>query len=165
MLCDVMALTNFGGCQMRQSEVFQRLWREFEDTHDHQAISAREVVDWAVRNRALPLPQIDPHDVLASQMSRALRAEYAIDARGRRYRLNHAIRITRNGVQYTMWGILGYADYDHMKRAFMQRREQIVRDLTQLQVDVEVYNGMKPEQPPIQLQLDFTDDIAQHRAA
>lgn len=145
--------------------LFQQLWCEFEETHDHQAISAREVVDWAVRHRALPLPQIDPRDVLAAQMSRALRESYAIDSQGRRYRLNHAIRITKNGVQHTMWGMLGHADHVHMEQAFRQRREQIVRDLVQLQVDVEVYADMMPHRPPIQLELNFKNDVAQRRVA
>jgi hypothetical protein len=147
-----------------QAEHFQALWREYEQEHDHAPASAREVVDWAVANRQLELPKIDPRDVLAAQMSRALREEYATDEQGRRYRLNHAMRITKNGVQFTMWGILGYAPHSHMQRAFTQRREQVVGDLVQLAVDVEVYTEMAPHQPPIQLVLDFTDDVAERRA-
>ena len=147
-----------------QAEVFQELWREYEEEHDHLSASAREVVDWAVRERGLALPRIDPRDVLASQMARALREEYATDSKGRRYRVNHAMRITKDGVQYTMWGMLGYADHLHMQRAFTQRREQVVGDLVQLQIDVEVYTEMTPHETPIQLVLNFTDDVAERRA-
>lgn len=147
-----------------QAERLQELWREYEQEHDHAPASAREVVDWAVRYRALPLPRIDPRDILASQMSRALREEYDTDNKGRRYRLNHAMRITKSGVQYTIWGILGYAPHLHMQRAFTQRREQVIGDLVQLQVDVEVYTERTPHEPPIQLVLDFTDDVAERRA-
>jgi hypothetical protein len=97
-------------------------------------------------------------------MSRALREEYATDSQGRRYRLNHAMRVTKNGVQLTMWGILGYADHLHMQRAFTQRREQVVRDLVQLHIDVEVYIEMTPDQPRIQLVLGFADDVAERRS-
>lgn len=147
-----------------QTEHFQALWRDYEQEHDHVPASAREVVDWAVANRSLELPRIDPRDVLASQMSRALREEYAMDAKGRRYRVNHAMRVTKNGVQLTMWGILGYAPHSHMQRAFTQRREQVVGDLVQLHVDVEVYTEMTPHEAPIQLVLDFRDDVAERRA-
>jgi hypothetical protein len=126
--------------------------------------SAREVVDWAVSLGKLALPRVDPRDVLASQMSRALREEYATDDKGRRYRVNHAMRVTKNGVQLTMWGILGFAPHSHMERAFTQRREQVIGDLVQLDVDVEVYNEMNPDQLPIQLVLDFSDDVAERRA-
>lgn len=146
-----------------QAERFQELWREYENEHDHVAVSSRIVVDWAVGKGALELPRIDPREVLASQMSRALREEYATDARGRRYRVNHAVRIMKGGVQTTIWGILGYAPHSHMERAYTQRREQVVGDLVQLHVDVEVYNEMSG-QPSIQLVLDFGDDVAERRA-
>lgn len=149
---------------LTQTEEFQRLWREYEAEHDHQAASSREVVDWAVRERGLRLPRIDPRDALATQMSRALREEYATDKQGRRYRLNHAMRITKDGVQLTIWGILGYAPHIHMQRAFTQRREQVIGELVQLQTDVEVYTEMTPDEKPIQLILDFTDDVAERRA-
>ncbi len=148
-----------------QTEHFQVLWRDYEQEHNHAPASAREVVDWAVANRGLELPRIDPRDILASQMSRALREEYATDAKGRRYRVNHAMRLTKNGIQLTIWGILGYAPHSHMHRAFTQRREQVVGDLVQLHVDVEVYTEMTPHEVPIQLVLDFTDDVAERRAA
>ena len=150
--------------ELTQAEEFQRLWREYEEQHDHAAASAREVVDWAVRERGLQLPRIDPRDVLASQMARALREEYATDAKGRRYRVNHAMRVTKNGVQMTFWGIMGFASHVHMQRAFTQRREQVIGDLVQLHIDVEVYNEQIPAEKQIQLVLDFKDDVAERRA-
>ena len=48
-----------------------------------------------------------------------------------------------------------------MEVAFTQRREQIVGDCHQLKTDVDVYNDMKKEKPPIQLELNFTDDVAE----
>ncbi len=148
-----------------QTEVFQNLWREYEEEHDHAAASAREVVDWAVRERGLKLPRVDPRDVLASQLARALREEYATDAQGRRYRVNHAMRVTKGGVQYTFWGVMGFASHIHMQRAFTQRREQVIGDLVQLQIDVEVYNERIPADKQIQLVLDFKDDVAERRTS
>lgn len=52
-----------------------------------------------------------------------------------------------------------------MERAFTQRREQVIGDLVQLQIDVEVYNDMNPGEKPVQLELDFKDDVAERRAA
>ncbi len=147
------------------AEAFQQLWRDYEDQHDHAAASAREVVDWAVRERGLRLPKVDPRDILAGQLARALREEYATDDQGRRYRVNHAMRVTKDGVQYTFWGILGFASHEHMQRAFTQRREQVVGDLVQLHIDVEVYNERVPIEKRIQLVLDFKDDVSERRAS
>lgn len=148
-----------------ETDLMQQLWRVYEHEHDHLPTSAREVVEWAVTNGKLELPTIDPLDVLASRMSRALREEYAVDHVGRRYRLNHAVRITKDGVQNTFWGIMGFAQRSHMEKAFTQRREQVIGDCLQLQIDVEVYNSKNPLEKPIQLILDFADDVAERRAA
>lgn len=51
-----------------------------------------------------------------------------------------------------------------MQRAFTQRREQVIGELVQLQTDVEVYTEMTPHEKPIQLVLDFSDDVAERRA-
>ncbi len=79
--------------------------------------------------------------------------------------MNHAVRITRRGVQYTMWAMLKTAPRAHMQRAFTQRREQVVGDLVQLATDVDVYNDMNKDTEPIQLVLDFTHDVEERRAA
>lgn len=150
---------------MTETERLQYLWKRYEHEHDHAPASAREVVAWAVREGELELPTIDPLDILAGQMARALREEYATDAEGRRYRLNHAVRVTKNGVQTTFWGIMGFAHRSHMERAFTQRREQVIGDCLQLQIDVDAYNAMNPLERPIQMVLDFTDDVAEKRAA
>jgi hypothetical protein len=148
-----------------ETEQLQKLWRVYEHDHDHAPASAREVVEWAVNEGKLELPTIDPLDVLAGQMARALREEYKTDEEGRRYRVNHAVRVTKNGVQTTFWGIMGFAHRSHMERAFTQRREQIIGDCLQLQIDVDAYNGMNPSEKPVQLVLNFTDDVAERRAA
>ena len=128
-------------------------------------LSAREAVEWAVREGLLELPEADPYDILAGQMSQALREEYAEDEQGRRYRVNHAVRVSKFGVQYTFWGVMGFASHDHMEKAFSQRREQIIVDNVQLKTDVDVYNDFnRGKRPEIQLVLDYTEDVAQREA-
>ena len=58
--------------------------------------------------------------------------------------------------------MMGYAPHAHMERAFSQRREQIISDCVQLKTDVDVYNTLnRGKQSPIQLILDFTEDVAE----
>src|SRR5690349_16926611 len=110
---------------MTKNERLQQIWHHFDEKKEHQPTSAREAVEWAVREGLLELPEIDPYDVLAGQMSSALRDEYETDSKGRRFRVNHAVRVTKSGVQFTFWAAMGYAPHEHMERAFNQRREQI----------------------------------------
>lgn len=141
------------------TEQLQRIWKQYEEEHGRLAASARDVVIWGVSNGLISLAHRDPYDQLAEDMSRALREQYSTDAKGRRYRVNHAVRVYKNGVQVTFWAMMDFAARSHMEKAFTQRREQVVGDCYQLRVDVEAYNGLHPEQPPLPLILDFTHDV------
>lgn len=147
---------------MTKNELLQNVWHQYEAENEHKPSSTREAVEHAVAEGLLELPHVDPYDVLARQMASALREEYAEDDQGRRYRVNHAARISVHGVQLTFWAVMNYAPHEHMEIAFAQRREQIVSDCSQLKTDVDVYNDMnRDKHPEIQLVLDFTDDVAE----
>jgi len=143
-------------------EELQNLFHRFTSEHGHWPTSAREAVEWAVKNGLAQLPIIDPLDVLAGEMARALREEYETDEKGRKYRVNHAVRVTKNGVQQSFWSEMGFAPHEHMVKAFNQRREQVIGDCVQLKTDVDAYND-KHKNNMIQLILDFTDDVAERQ--
>lgn len=148
---------------MTKDEKYQQIWHRYDADLNHRPNSTRQAVDWAIAEGLLnePIPD-DPRDTLASEMAHALRAEIQTDAKGRRYRVNHAARISEHGVQFTFWADMHYAPHDHMVRAFAQRREQVVGDLVQLRTDVDVYNDLtKGKNPPFQLELDMTWDVAE----
>jgi len=145
-----------------KKDELQSIWHRYDNEQEHKPSGTREVTEWAVANGFLELPEIDPYDVLAGQMAQALRDEYGTDEKGRRYRLNHAVRITKSGVQHTFWAVMGFASHEHMEKTFSQRREQIIGDCFQLKVDVDVYNTMNADKKqPVQLILDFTEDVAE----
>ncbi len=147
-----------------KNEKLQQVWHRYDNDHKHLPTSARQAAEWAVSEGLLDLPEIDPYDVLAGEMAQALRSEIHTDEHGRRYRVNHAVRVTKSGVQHTFWGMLGYAPHSHMEKAFFQRREQVIGDLVQLKTDIEVYNDLNVgKNPRIQLVLDFTDDVAERQ--
>lgn len=145
------------------NEQLQRVWHDFEEANGFLPSSARDAVKWGVERGMITVSPPDPYDKLAEDMARALREEYGTDRLGRRYRKNHAVRVTKSGVQHTMWAMLGEAPREHMQKAFIQRREQIVGDCVQLDTDVEVYNDMSAGQPPIRMLWDFRDDVAERR--
>jgi hypothetical protein len=149
---------------MTKNEELQKAWHAYEKEHGYVPATAREACIWAVGRGIVQIPDLDPFDKLAEDMARALREEYAVDSLGRRYRKNHAVRVpVKGGVQHTIWAILGEAPREHMQKAFIQRRAQIVGDCSQLATDVEVYNDMNKAQPPIQMLLDFRDDVEERR--
>ena len=144
-------------------EQLQKVWHAFEHENGHVPATTREAAQWGVARRLIEMPHVDPFAKLAEDMSAALREEYATDRQGRRYRVNHAVRVTKGGVQYTFWAIMKDAPREHMQKAFIQRREQVVGDCVQLATDVEAYNGMNEGQPPIPMLFDFRDDVEERR--
>jgi hypothetical protein len=146
------------------TEQLKRAWQLYELENNREPTALREVCDWAVARGILEPPDVDPMDVLASSMQKALREDYRTDEFGRRYRANHAVRITKAGVQHTLWALLDYAPREFMEKAFAQRRKQIVDDCFQLKTDVDVYNHKSSEAKPIQLILDFTEDVEELQA-
>lgn len=148
---------------MTYNEQLQRIWHDYEKEHGFLPARARDAVIWGERRGMIEIPEPDPYDKLAEDMARALREEYGTDRLGRRYRKNHAVRVNRGGVQHTFWAILGNAPREHMQKAFIQRREQIVGDCVQLATDVEVYNDLNRDSPPIQMLLDFRHDVEERR--
>lgn len=146
-------------------EQLQNVWHKYEAEHGAVPATAREAVAWGVSKNMIDLPAVDPLDKLASDMSTALREEYATDKSGRRFRVNHAVRVSKGGVQYTFWAMMKDAPREHMQKAFIQRREQIVGDCVQLNTDVEAYNGLNDDQQPIQMLFDFHDDIEERKFA
>jgi hypothetical protein len=144
-------------------EQLQNAWHEFERENGQLPATAREAVQWGVARGLISVPEVDPLAKLAEDMSTALREEYATDSEGRRYRVNHAVRVTRGGVQYTFWAMMRDAPREHMQKAFIQRREQVVGDCVQLATDVEAYNAMKSDQPAIPMLFDFSDDVEERR--
>ncbi|MCY4395022.1 MAG: hypothetical protein OXC10_07815 [Rhodospirillaceae bacterium] len=145
------------------NEQLQRVWHAFVKERGYLPATAREACMWGVAQGMIAAPDYDPYDRLSEDMSRALRGEYATDRMGRRYRKNHAVRVTKGGVQYTMWAILGHSAREHMHKAFIQRREQIVGDCFQLATDVDVYNDFHNDQEPIQIPFDFRDDVEERK--
>src|SRR5262245_54760251 len=141
------------------NEQLQKIWREYEHVHGYIPASACDAVKWGAERGMIEVPEMDPFDKLAEDIAKALREEYGTDANGRRYRKNHAVRVTKGGVQYTMWAIMGNAPRAHMHKAFIQRREQIVSDCVQLATDVAVYNDQNKAEEPIQIPFNFDDDV------
>jgi hypothetical protein len=147
------------------SEQLQRIYHEYTETHGGIPATLREAVEWGVEQGRIVMPNIDPLESVIGDMGRALRAEYGTDPLGRRYRRNHAARVTRDGVQFTFWAEMETAPREHMLKSFADRRNQIVGECVQLATDVSAYNEFNRNvQPPIQMVLDFTQDVEELQA-
>lgn len=141
------------------AQQMQDLFRRFREEVSADPADLREVAAWAIRKGLWHPRPADIHARFAEEMAEALRDEYRTDKAGRRYRAKHAVRLSSGGKQLSLWADIDDAPRAHMEKAFGQRRRQIVGDAHQLRLDVDHYNAAHTDEEPVQLVLDFTDDV------
>lgn len=142
-------------------EALQRLADDYFAESGKTTATTKEIAFWAIQNRKWDAPP----DLILSRcredFAKALREQYISDESGNPVRAKHVARIRQGEEQIHLWADIRSAPRDHMEMAFSQRREQIVGDCVQLKRDVDFYNAAHPGVKPIQLMLDFRDDVAE----
>ncbi len=146
---------------MSKRNEMQRFIRYYKDETGETEVDMHKVAQFAVsKGWSLPRP-VSPMDVLAKQFTQAAREEIRRDAvTGQPYRANHAIPVTvGSGEQLHLWIDIDEAPRKSMLKSLINRREQMVGDGLQLTLDADHWNRINPRDEPIQIPMDFTDDI------
>jgi hypothetical protein len=134
--------------------------REYKEATGKTEVDMKDVALFAVkRGWKLPDPK-SPLDRLASEFSKAARDEIRYDSNtGKPYRANHAISYTAGYAQTHLWIDIDEAPRKPMVKSLIMRREQMVGDGLQLTLDSDHWNSIHPEEEPIKIPMDFTDDV------
>jgi hypothetical protein len=125
------------------------------------------VAKWAIEHGLWKPPHRSPEEVLAGELSQALREQYIEDPQGRRVRRKHARRVEEplsdgSSKQRVFWDDITTATPDHMQASLQQRRRLILADCQQLKTDVDSYNdNYNKSGVPVQTSFDFTEDIVE----
>lgn len=126
-------------------------------------VTTRELAVWAISTgRWEPPPDLALRKC-REDYSRALHEEYIKDADGQPVHVNQAARQRIVDGQLTLWGDIRKIPRAHMQALSTQRREQIVGECRQLDRDERFYNGIHPDEPPIQSYFNFVDDVVEGR--
>lgn len=148
---------------MNRHEELQRIVRHYKQVMDKSDVTMPEVVEWAVKNLGLPIPEpIDPLKRLAREFSQAMRVEETMDdVTGLPYRVNHAYMVTDGDQQLAFWVNIDdpATTRPKMLKCLNRRRESMVGDAWHLFLDQEHWNRIHPDVAPIQIELDFGPDI------
>jgi hypothetical protein len=128
--------------------------------------TARQIAVWAINNGHYRAHHSKIVAKAAEEFASAMRVDYYTDPQGRRVRALHVARVVARNAdgarsQRMLWDDIRHASRDFMERAFQLRRRQIVGDCKQLKTDVDSFNDNRPDVRPIQLLLDFSDDVAE----
>lgn len=158
----------FKGVDMADyNEQVNHLWDEWMSETGQTSGDPGDFVDWAVSKRRLvPRPQ-DVKQVLRKQVTQALRQAKRFDEDGGfTYRAKQSVTLFENGVS-----IKHYFDTDTggtptlRQKSTKQRRDACAHSVYRAVCDVERMNKMFPADPQLNFFTDFSDDVAELRAA
>ena len=141
------------------AEQMQRIFNRYRKEVSETPATLDDVYAWAATNGFWEPREESIRAQFKEEMAQALREEYRTDAAGRRYRAKHAVRRTLAGRQQSFWGDIDKDPRSYMEISFAQKRRRIAGELHQLKVDVDHYNDAHTDEPPIQLSLNFEEDI------
>ena len=133
-------------------------------------VQVADIAAWLIRDgRWAPSPQA-ALGLLARDLSEAMRTQYATDPAGRWVRRKHAVRLKdtdSDGAkrQLVLWADIELADPQFMQQSIQQRRDSIADDCWQLKQDLDSYNQFHNPAEPLQVLLDFTEDVEEREAA
>lgn len=153
-------------CAKTYSEQLRDIADLYRASGQQWPAAARQIAIWAINNGHYRTHQAKVIAKAAEEFASAMREDYNTDPQGRRVRALHVARVISHDTdgartQKMLWDDIRYATRNFMARAFQLRRRQIVGDCKQLKTDVDSFNDNRPDEIPIQLVLDFTDDIAE----
>jgi len=143
----------------------QRFIRHYKDQTGETEISMRKVAEFAKASGwEMPKPQSEI-DLLAKLFADDAQAERRYDAKTKRpYKAYQAIPASP-----VIMDLFVYVDTDEATRAQMHtssilRREQIVSDVYNLELDLDHWNSIHPDEEPIGLPKDFEMDVEIRKA-
>jgi hypothetical protein len=141
-------------------DVFDRYAAEVDDS----PTPLEDVANWAVAN-GLYKPNLKTLvQMCREDMADALRQDVRIDEEGRTYRAKLSVRMSVGGSQLSLWADADLAPRSFIEKSTHQRRRQIAGDCFKLKQDVDHFNFARGGPNPIQLILNFTDDVAELEA-
>lgn len=92
----------------------------------------------------------------AEELAAAMRSQSILDAH------NHQVRVMQTvpTAQGTLWDDIRSITRPNMEVAVAHRRNGVVADVTKLKIDMDFYNGLHSDEPPLQTSFNFNPDLA-----
>ncbi|MFO1174922.1 MAG: hypothetical protein U1E48_06900 [Paracoccaceae bacterium] len=150
---------------MSKRQERQRFIRFYKEKTGESEISMRKVAEFAKENGwDMPKPPSDV-DMLAKLFADDAQAERRYDAKTKRpYKAYQALPASP-----VIMDLFVYVDTDEATRAQMLtssvlRREQIISDVYNLELDLDHWNSIHPDEEPIGLPKDFEMDVEIRKA-
>ena len=147
-------------------EQIRDIWRQYREEVSTDPVDLKTVAAWAI-GRGLWAPRpVDLSTSLANDLAQSLREEKRTDKAGREYRANIPVRRkAKDGQSLFEWADIDDAPRLHVEKSFQQERRSIASDCYALVMKVDHYNEAHPDEEPIQIIMDFEEDIEEMKIA
>lgn len=143
------------------------LWDEWISQTDQNHGNPSDFVEWANSIGRLALRPQDIRNLLRKQVTQVLRQAKRYDEEGGfTYRAYQSVTLFEDGM-----AVKHYFDTDSggtknlRQKSVKERREAVAHDVYRGVCDVERMNKVFPEDPQLNFFTDFSDDVAELRAA
>ncbi len=147
------------------NEQLIRAWDEFEQITGNEANDPDDFIDWAIANKKLHTPLEDVRKIHRRRVSEALRQVHRVNDEGTEYRAKQCVTISEEGRQRTLvFDVDKNGTPQLRQKAVKQRRDAIANDVYRAMSDVSHMRFAYPSDPPIQFDMDFTEDYEERRA-
>lgn len=147
-------------------EQIRKIWKQYREEVSTEPVDLKEVASWAIRKKLWAPRPVDLSASLANDLADSLREETRTDKAGRRYRANIPVRKKGpNGLPLFVWADIDDAPRPHVEKSLQQERRSIASDCYALIMKRDHYNEAHPDEEPIQIIIDFTDDVDEMKIA
>lgn len=147
-------------------EQILRAWDEWEETTRAEANNPDDFLLWAMEHKKLVPRLQDLKKIFRKQITSALRTAMRRDPDGFSYRAKQCVAISEGSMQLRLWFDTDKGGTPNLRqKAVRQRRDGIASDVYRAVCDAEHMNKVFPDDPQLNFLTDFSDDIAERRAA
>lgn len=148
------------------TEQLQHIFERYRDEVSPDPVDLKTVASWAISKNLWAPRVVELNAILANELADALREKKRVDKDGREHRAFIPVRLkASDGQTLFEWADIDTAPRAHVEKHVQQDRRSIVSDAYALQMKVDHYNAMHPDEEPIQLILDLTDDVEEAKIA
>ncbi len=141
------------------------IWKAYQKEVSSDPVDLATVATWAIKKGLWKPRPVDITQSLANDLAQALREQKRTDKKGREYRAIIPVRVTKKGATLFEWADIDIADRAHVEKNVQQERRSIVQDCFALQMKIDHYNDHHSEEEPIQIVLDFEEDVEELKIA
>jgi hypothetical protein len=142
------------------------IWKRYQDEVSGDPADLREVGAWAINERLWAPRPVDVNASFARDMSDVLREQTRTDKDGRHYRaFIPAKGKGKDGLPLFKWADIDVAPRIHVEKGIQGERRQIADDCFALAMKVDHYNAAHTKEDPLQVPLNFEEDVLEMKIA